>query len=424
MTAYPKMTAEERKAEYAEVTREYEELKARGLNLNMARGKPGKAQLDLVSDIFSLMQKPEDYVSDGVDVRNYGELSGLPAAKRLFAEILGCRPEQVFVGGVLEHIEMAGIHSGDSISVYPPQNLKQKIKGTIVDYTGRLARALNVVGLMNIQFVVYNNEVFIIEVNPRSSRTVPYISKVTGVPMVELAVRCMLGEKLRDMGYGTGLYPTGDYCAVKVPVFSFEKLHDVDTQLGPEMKSTGEVMGFDRDFPHAFAKSQLAAYDGGLPTSGNVFISVNDTDKRQLPLFAARLVELGFNIWATEGTASVLRRYGIESKIVDKISVRMDSNPDDPITTYHAEGSVGKNVVQLIEEGAIDLILNTPNSRGSRSDGYAIRSAAIAADLPQFTTMTEFSAVLMAIEAVRNNDYQIMSIQDHSQQLFELESRE
>ena len=155
-----------------------------------------------------------------------------------------------------------------------------------------------------------------------------------------------------------------------------------------------------------------------------MFISVNDTDKRQLPLFAARLVELGFNIWATEGTASVLRRYGIDSKIVDKISVRMDSDPDDPITTYHAEGSVGKNVVQLIEEGAIDLILNTPNSRGSRSDGYAIRSAAIAADLPQFTTMTEFSAVLMAIEAVRNNDYQIMSIQDHSQQLFELESRE
>ena len=199
---------------------------------------------------------------------------------------------------------------------------------------------------------------------------------------------------------------------------------EVDPLLGPEMRSTGEVMGFDRDFPHAFAKSQLAAYEGGLPTSGNVFISVNDTDKRQLPLFAARLVELGFNIWATEGTASVLRRYGIDSKIVDKISVRMDSDPDDPITTYHAEGSVGKNVVQLIEEGAIDLILNTPNSRGSRSDGYAIRSAAIAADLPQFTTMTEFSAVLMAIEAVRNNDYQIMSIQDHSTQLFELESRD
>ena len=165
-----------------------------------------------------------------------------------------CDGEDFLIPGMMEHIERAGIHSGDSISVYPPQNLKQKIKGTIVDYTGRLARALNVVGLMNIQFVVYNNEVFIIEVNPRSSRTVPYISKVTGVPMVELAVRCMLGEKLRDMGYGTGLYPTGDYCAVKVPVFSFEKLHDVDTQLGPEMKSTGEVLGIDKTFEDALLK--------------------------------------------------------------------------------------------------------------------------------------------------------------------------
>ena len=168
----------------------------------------------------------------------------------------------------------------------------------------------------------------------------------------------------------------GQQVAVKESVLPFKRFRTslgktVDVLLGPEMRSTGEVMGFDRDFPHAFAKSQLAAYDGGLPTSGNVFISVNDTDKRQLPLFAARLVELGFNIWATEGTASVLRRYGIDSKIVDKISVRMDSDPED-----------------------------------------------------QFTTMTEFSAVLMAIEAVKNNDYQIMSIQDHSKQLFELESRE
>ena len=169
---------------------------------------------------------------------------------------------------------------------------------------------------------------------------------------------------LLPKGDGGDIHP-GQQVAVKESVLPFKRFRTpvgktVDILLGPEMRSTGEVMGFDRDFPHAFAKSQLAAYEGGLPTSGNVFISVNDTDKRQLPLFAARLVELGFNIWATEGTASVLRRYGIDSKIVDKISVRMDSDPDDPITTYHAEGSVGKNVVQLIEEGAIDLILNTP----------------------------------------------------------------
>ena len=188
------------------------------------------------------------------------------------------------------------------------------------------------------------------------------------------------------------------------------------------MRSTGEVMGFDRDVPHAFAKSQLAAYDGGLPTEGNVFVSVNDSDKRQLPLIAVRLEELGFKIWATEGTASVLRRYGIESKIVDKISGRVDSAPDDPVVIKHAEGSVGKNVVQLIEEGEIDMILNTPNSRGSRADGYSIRAAAIAADLPQFTTITEFNAVLLAIDAVKRNDYQVMSIQEHAQQLFALEN--
>ena len=173
-----------------------------------------------------------------------------------------------------------------------------------------------------------------------------------------------------------------------------------------------------------FAKSQLAAYDGGLPTSGNVFISVNDTDKRQLPLIAVRLEELGFKLWATEGTASVLRRYGIESNIVDKISTRVDTDPEAPVEVHHAAGSVGKNVVQLIEEGKIDMILNTPNSRGSRSDGYSIRAAAIAADLPQFTTITEFQAALLAIEAVKHNDYQIMSIQEHSKQLFELERRE
>ena len=335
--------------------------------------------------------------------------------------------KEVRIGGVMQHIEQAGVHSGDSACSIPPYSLDPALVEEVKRQTREMARALNVVGLMNVQFAIQHAfsdhpEIFVLEVNPRASRTVPFVSKSTGQQLAKIAARCMVGQSLEEQKQPVEVEL--DHYSVKEAVFPFAKFLGVDPVLGPEMRSTGEVMGFDRDFPHAFAKSQLAAYDGGLPTSGNVFISVNDTDKRQLPLFAARLVELGFNIWATEGTASVLRRYGIESKIVDKISVRMDSNPDDPITTYHAEGSVGKNVVQLIEEGAIDLILNTPNSRGSRSDGYAIRSAAIAADLPQFTTMTEFSAVLMAIEAVRNNDYQIMSIQDHSQQLFELESRE
>ncbi|MEG2652744.1 MAG: carbamoyl-phosphate synthase large subunit, partial [Ruthenibacterium sp.] len=170
-----------------------------------------------------------------------------------------CDGESFLIPGMMEHIERAGIHSGDSISVYPPQNISPRCKSIIVDYTGRLARALKVVGLMNIQFVIYNNEVYIIEVNPRSSRTVPYISKVTGVPMVDLAVRCMLGEKLADMGYGTGLYREAAHVAVKVPVFSFEKLHDVDTQLGPEMKSTGEVLGIAKTFEDAMLKGLVGA---------------------------------------------------------------------------------------------------------------------------------------------------------------------
>lgn len=221
-----------------------------------------------------------------------------------------CDGEDFLIPGMMEHIERAGIHSGDSISVYPPQNLKQKIKGTIVDYTGRLARALNVVGLMNIQFVVYNNEVFIIEVNPRSSRTVPYISKVTGVPMVELAVRCMLGEKLRDMGYGTGLYPTGDYCAVKVPVFSFEKLHDVDTQLGPEMKSTGEVLGIDKTFEDALLKGLVGAgYSLRQPTPGKcVILTVKDADKRELVDIAWQLKDMGYKLYARPARRTIWAR--------------------------------------------------------------------------------------------------------------------
>ena len=159
----------------------------------------------------------------------------------------------------MEHVERAGIHSGDSISVYPCRTLSERIKNTIIDYTGKLARALKVSGMVNVQYVVYNDEVYVIEVNPRSSRTVPYISKVTGVPMVDLATQIMLGAKLRDLGYGTGLYPNAPYVAVKVPVFSFEKLTGVDTQLGPEMKSTGEVLGIAKTFEEALLKGLVAA---------------------------------------------------------------------------------------------------------------------------------------------------------------------
>ncbi|KFI98817.1 carbamoyl-phosphate synthase large subunit [Bifidobacterium stellenboschense] len=345
--------------------------------------------------------------------------------------------EELYIGGIMEHIEEAGVHSGDAACTLPPSTLSDDQIRRLREGTYAIAKGCNVKGLINVQYAFMANTLYVIEANPRASRTVPFASKATGVALAKAAARIMAGETIADQRANGLLLPKGDggvmhrgqQVAVKESVLPFKRFRTpvgktVDILLGPEMRSTGEVMGFDRDFPHAFAKSQLAAYEGGLPTHGNVFISVNDTDKRQLPLMAVRLVELGFTIWATEGTASVLRRYGIDSKIVDKISTRVDSDPEAPVKVVHAEGSIGKNVVELIEDGAIDMILNTPNSRGSRSDGYSIRAAAIAADLPQFTTITEFSAVLLAIEAVKRNDYQIMSIQEHSKQLFALESKD
>ena len=342
--------------------------------------------------------------------------------------------EELYIGGIMEHVEEAGVHSGDAACTLPPSTLSDDQIRRLREGTYAIAKGCGVQGLINVQYAFMANTLYVIEANPRASRTVPFASKATGVALAKAAARIMAGETIAQQRANGLLLPEGDggvmhvgqQVAVKESVLPFKRFRTpvgktVDILLGPEMRSTGEVMGFDRDFPHAFAKSQLAAYDGGLPTSGNVFISVNDSDKRQLPLMAVRLVELGFTLWATEGTASVLRRYGIESKIVDKITARVDTSVDAQVEIKHAEGSVGKNVVELIEEGKIDMVLNTPNSRGSRSDGYSIRAAAIAADLPQFTTMTEFSAVLMAIEAVKRNDYQIMSIQEHAQQLFDLE---
>ena len=345
--------------------------------------------------------------------------------------------EELYIGGIMEHVEEAGVHSGDAACTLPPSTLSDDQIRRLREGTYAIAKGCHVQGLINVQYAFMANTLYVIEANPRASRTVPFASKATGVALAKAAARIMAGETIADQRANGLLLPKGDggdihpgqQGAVKESVLPFKRFRTpvgktVDILLGPEMRSTGEVMGFDRDFPHAFAKSQLAAYDGGLPTHGNVFISVNDTDKRQLPLIAVRLEELGFKLWATEGTASVLRRYGIESNIVDKISTRVDTDPEAPVEVHHAAGSVGKNVVQLIEEGKIDMILNTPNSRGSRSDGYSIRAAAIAADLPQFTTITEFQAALLAIEAVKHNDYQIMSIQEHSKQLFELERRE
>jgi carbamoyl-phosphate synthase large subunit len=341
--------------------------------------------------------------------------------------------EELYIGGIMEHVEEAGVHSGDAACTLPPCTLSEDQIRRLREGTLSIAQGCGVRGLINVQYAFMANTLYVIEANPRASRTVPFASKATGTALAKAAARIMAGESIADQRRNGLLLPSGDGgdirpgqpVAVKESVLPFKRFRTpvgrtVDILLGPEMRSTGEVMGFDRDFPHAFAKSQLAAYDGGLPTGGNVFLSVNDTDKRQLPLMASKLQELGFKLWATKGTASVLSRYGIESQVVEKITTRVDSSVT-PIGADQSEQEQGKNVVQLIEEGVIDMVLNTPNSRGSRSDGYSIRAAAIAADLPQFTTITEFSAVLMAIEVVRNDDYQIMSIQEHAEQLYAME---
>ncbi|OQB14054.1 MAG: Carbamoyl-phosphate synthase large chain [Firmicutes bacterium ADurb.Bin193] len=297
-----------------------------------------------------------------------------------------CDGEDFLIPGIMEHLERAGVHSGDSISVYPPQRLKPKFQDVIVDYTARLAKALNVVGLMNIQFVLYDDEVYVIEVNPRSSRTVPYISKVTNVPMVDIALKCVLGKKLKDLGYGTGLYKESEYKAIKVPVFSFEKLHDVDTSLGPEMKSTGEVLGISKDLGEALYKGLIAS---GLkiPTSNaNVLITVRDTDKSEAVSVAKELYDLGCTIYATEMTAEKFRRNGVPAKTVAKIGM---GTPD---------------ILDMIQTQQFDLIINTPTKgRQTERDGFKMRRKAVEHSIPCLTSLDTASAVIRCLKRMKTN---------------------
>lgn len=287
-----------------------------------------------------------------------------------------CDSEEYLIPGIMEHVERAGVHSGDSISVYPAQKLSQQVRATIIDYTGRLARELKVIGLMNVQYVVYNNEVFVIEVNPRSSRTIPYISKVAGVPMVEIATRIMLGEKLRDMGYGIGLYPNAEYIAVKVPVFSFEKLHDVDTQLGPEMKSTGEVLGIAKTFEEALLKGLIAA-GHTLKATGGVLITVKNSDKQEVLDIAMKFESMGFDIYATSGTAHTLNQNMIPTNSVRKIS----EDEED-------------NIITLLDSGMIDYVISTSDKgRIPARDSVKIRRKAVEHGIVCLTSLDTANAL-------------------------------
>ena len=297
-----------------------------------------------------------------------------------------CDGTDFLIPGIMEHVERAGIHSGDSISIYPAQNLNQKVTDTIVRYTGLLAKELHAVGLINIQYVVYNNEVYVIEVNPRSSRTVPYISKVTGIPMVDLATKIMLGETLKSLGYESGLYPSGDYVAVKVPVFSFEKLQDVDTMLGPEMKSTGECLGIGRTFEDALLKGLIAAgYD--LKKEGGVLISVRDSDKQEIIPIADRLSRMGFELYGTSGTANVLNHNMIATNLVRKIS----------------EGE--PNTITLLESGKIHYMISTSEKgRMPARDSVKMRIKSVERSICCLTAIDTASALSKILESGRSID--------------------
>ncbi len=304
-----------------------------------------------------------------------------------------CDGKDFLIPGIMEHVERAGVHSGDSISIYPAQNLSKKITETIIEYTKRLALALHVSGLVNIQYVVYRGEVYVIEVNPRSSRTVPYISKVTGIPMVDIATKIMFGATLKELGYETGLHPAGDYVAVKVPVFSFEKLQDVDTMLGPEMKSTGECLGIGKNFEDALLKGLVAAgYD--LKKEGGVLISVRDSEKKEMIRIAEKFSRMGFELYATSGTASYLNRNMIATNTVRKIS----------------EGS--PNTIDLLESGKIHYMISTSaKGRMPARDSVRMRRKSVERSICSLTAVDTANALANVLLSGRTmNDVELIDI--------------
>ena len=301
--------------------------------------------------------------------------------------------EDVLIPGIMEHVERAGVHSGDSISVYPSIHIEDKHKETIERYTYDLAKALGVIGLINIQFIIYNDEVYVIEVNPRSSRTIPYISKVTGVPVIDLATKVMMGQKLRDLGYGTGIYKEADYYAVKMPVFSFEKLTDVDTGLGPEMKSTGEVLGIAESFPQALLKAFKGANMKVPKKGGRIIITVKDEDKGEIVGIARGFADMGIEILATEGTCKALRDAGVECTQVARIS---QAHP---------------NIGDMIASGTIDLVINTPTKgRKHDTDGFKIRRATVEHSVGCVTAIDTARAMLTVREQGRSADLRPIDI--------------
>ena len=304
--------------------------------------------------------------------------------------------DDVLIPGIMEHIERAGVHSGDSIAVYPAVSLDEKQVGDLIEYTTKLARALQVKGLINIQYVLHEGQLYVLEVNPRSSRTVPYLSKITGVPMVNLATKMILGKTLKELGYKHGLYPIPDYIAVKAPVFSFSKLSRVDTSLGPEMKSTGEVLGVDTDFSMAMYKALVAAgFD--IPRKGTILATIADKDKEEVIPILKGFVDLGFKLMATCGTARVLAEAGLPVEKVNKIR----------------EGS--PHIIDYIKQGKVDLVINTlTRGKMPERDGFQIRRTAVEHAVPCLTSLDTTSVILKVLSSLeQGHDFRMVPLQEY-----------
>jgi carbamoyl-phosphate synthase large subunit len=303
-----------------------------------------------------------------------------------------CDGEEVWVGGIMQHVEEAGIHSGDSACVLPPHSLGHAMLDQIREWTAGIALGLGVVGLLNVQYAVLGGELYVIEANPRASRTIPFVSKAIGIPLAKIACRLMLGERLRDLDLPADPMRS-DHVAVKEAVLPFDRFEGADAVLGPEMRSTGEVMGVARDFPTAFAKAQAAA-GAALPSSGTAFVTVTDSDKPGAVAIAQTLHDLGFRIVATRGTAEAIERMGIPAERINKVG----------------EGS--PHVVDWIERGDVDLVVNTPTGSGARSDGWEIRRAAVSRGIPCLTTLSGGLAATRAIAAARAGEPPVTSLQE------------
>ncbi|RLL45258.1 carbamoyl-phosphate synthase large subunit [Oceanobacillus piezotolerans] len=292
-----------------------------------------------------------------------------------------CDGETTIIPGIMEHIERSGVHSGDSMAVYPPQRISKSINEALLDSTIKIAKALQIKGLVNIQFIVREEEVYVIEVNPRASRTIPFLSKITGVTMANIATKCILGTKLRDLGFKTGILPEKKQVSVKIPVFSFAKLRSVDTILGPEMKSTGEAIGYDKTLEKALYKGLLAA-GIQVPQEGGVLLTVADKDKEEMLEIATRFYKLGFHLYATSGTAKYIQDSYIHVTEVSKVGA------DKP------------NVLSIIEEGKVQFVVNTMSSRNKpRSDGFIIRRQAVEHGIPCLTSLDTATAIVNVIDS-------------------------